>query len=181
MTKEEKRKKGIIKVFNFDKECKCKLSIPTVKVVDKKEYSICTTCNCVSKDSVELSKVFDFIPKEISDPLMGSMSREELLSKVKESHKKPLLKSLEYFIPELVGIHYGFILKFSRNSKDVFNTLKEELRNVERDVERYLTKPEIFKINIHGQVDCNWEVVDLSFVIPIISFFIFIFWYIISI
>ena len=59
MNKRNKLKKGIIKVSYFDKKCNCNISTPTVKVVDNKDHSICTSCNCVSKDPILLSKFYD--------------------------------------------------------------------------------------------------------------------------
>jgi hypothetical protein len=53
MTKEEKRKKGIIKVFNFDKKCNCVNPSLFTKRVNSKDHMICSTCNCVNKNSVE--------------------------------------------------------------------------------------------------------------------------------
>jgi len=47
MSKEEKIKKGLIKVFYFDKECKCKKSSLFTKRVNSNDYMICNTCNCL--------------------------------------------------------------------------------------------------------------------------------------
>ena len=53
MTIEEKRKKGLIKVYYFDRECKCEQPSHFTKRVNNKDYMICSKCNCVNKNSVE--------------------------------------------------------------------------------------------------------------------------------
>ena len=49
MSKEEKIKKGLIKVTYFDKECKCENPSHFTKIVDNKDYMICNKCNCVGE------------------------------------------------------------------------------------------------------------------------------------
>ena len=53
MTKEDKRKKGLIKVYYFDKKCNCVNPSLFTKRVNSKDHMICSTCNCVNKNSVE--------------------------------------------------------------------------------------------------------------------------------
>ena len=48
MTKEEKRKKGLIKVYYFDKKCNCVNPSLFTKRVNSKDHMICSTCNCVN-------------------------------------------------------------------------------------------------------------------------------------
>ncbi len=74
MTKEEKRKKGLIKVYYFDKKCECEDSSHFTKRVNSKEFMICNTCNCsigeIERDSVYKKKIkFHFDSKyEITEP-----------------------------------------------------------------------------------------------------------------
>ena len=57
MTIEEKRKKGLIKVFYFDRECDCEQPSHFTKRVNNKDYMICSKCNCVLRD--------DFVPDSL--------------------------------------------------------------------------------------------------------------------
>ena len=85
MTKEDKRKKGLIKVYYFDKKCECskrmgKDSIRSdfIKTVNSKDYMLCNTCNCsigeIDRDSVYKKKIkFHFDSKYEIDERFNSL------------------------------------------------------------------------------------------------------------
>ena len=85
MNKRNKIKKGIVKVFNFAKECEC--DIPNMfykKEVSGQKFELCAVCDCVKRkdkdiaeeevvkkvEKVSKRKVFNFQKKQIRNSFL---------------------------------------------------------------------------------------------------------------
>ena len=59
MKKINKIKKGVVKVFDFNKECECVVSDSYEKVVAGNKFELCVVCDCIKNknDDVEIDEV----------------------------------------------------------------------------------------------------------------------------
>jgi len=98
MKKINKIKKGVVKVFDFSKECECVVSDSYEKVVAGNKFELCVVCDCIKNknDDVEIDEVI-VVEKKVEHKALKMMikdDRDAILDFIKNvadlGHKKTI-------------------------------------------------------------------------------------------
>ena len=86
MNKRNKIKKGIVKIFNFSKECEC--DIPNMfymKEVAGSKFELCAVCDCIKRKDKDL----------VVDEVVDKVSKREVINFQKNVMRNSFMKMLE--------------------------------------------------------------------------------------
>ena len=94
MNKQNKLKKGIIKVFDFTKSCECLKSNSYEKLVASQKFELCVLCDCVKKNKDDIA-IQKHIERMVESFAKGDEEADEKISrrKVINLQKKKIRES----------------------------------------------------------------------------------------
>jgi hypothetical protein len=77
MKKINKIKKGVVKVFDFSKECECVVSDSYEKVVASNKFELCVLCDCIKNKQVNVEIDEVVVEKKVEHKALKMMIKDD--------------------------------------------------------------------------------------------------------